>query len=178
MKYYRLHSDQIQMTGSIEKESGPAIFKLVAGKSYEPKPAALPFRFSVESKGKPLFAYYSANCLMSQGLVDAIKASGVDNLQAFPAVLTEGSTGAARTDYCVVNIIGLVAAADLQKSEAIPLGGGQVFTSLEVEADKAKGLLMFRLAESLIDVIVHEKVARAIEAGQFRGVLLTPVTSD
>jgi hypothetical protein len=178
MKYYRLQSDQIQMTGSVEKQSGPAIFKLVAGKSYEAKASSLPFRFSFESNGKPLCDYYSANCLMSKGLVDALKASGVDNLQVYPTVLTEGSSGAVREDYCVVNVIGLVAAADMEKSEAIPLGGGQVFTSLEVDPARGKGLLMFRLAESRIDLIVHEKVATAVEAGQFRGVVLSPVSSD
>src|SRR5262245_34137795 len=113
MKYYRLQSDQIRMTGSIEKQSGPAIFKLVAGKSYEAKPSSLPFQFSFESQGKPLFDYYSANCLMSKRLVEALRGSGVDNLQIFPAVLTEASSGAVRDDYCVVNVIGLVAAADM-----------------------------------------------------------------
>jgi hypothetical protein len=34
---------------------------------------------------------------------------------------------------------------------------------------------MFRLGESLIDVIVLERIARAIEAGGFRGLVLKPV---
>ena len=79
---------------------------------------------------------------------------------------------------CVVNIVGKVAAADMKQSQAISLGGGQVFTRLTVDPGRAQGLLMFRLAESLIDVIVREKVARAIAAGQFPAVALTPVTPE
>ncbi len=176
MKYYRLQSDPNQLNGSIEKLSGPAIFKLIAGKSYEAKPSSLPFRFSFVSPGMPLCDYYSANCLMSRALVDVLKGSGVENLQMFPAILTESSTGEIKNDYCVVNIIGLVAAADMQKSEAIPLGSGQVFANLGVDAHKGGGLLMFRLAESRIDVIVHERVATAIKAGGFRAVLLSAVS--
>jgi hypothetical protein len=152
---------------------------MILGESYSADDDELPFEFSFrETPGKPLYAYYSGKCLMSKKLVETIQSAGVDNIQAFPATLTEQETGAVRDDYCVVNIIGLVASADLATSESIPLGGGQVFTSLSVDPDRAKGLLMFRLAESLIDVIVHEKVANAIEAGQFRGVLLSPVTSE
>lgn len=53
-----------------------------------------------------------------------------------------------------------------------------VFTRLTIDPGRAQGLLMFRLAESLIDVIVHEKVARAIAAGQFSAVALTGVTPE
>lgn len=167
------------MTGSLRKTSGPAIPDMVLGEPYSADDSELPFEFSFrEVPDKPLYAYYSGKCLMSQKLLDTIRAAGVDNVQAFPAVLTDQASGAVRKDYCVVNIIGLVAGADVQKSESIPLGGGEVFTELAVDADKAKGMLMFRLAESLIDVIVHERVAKAIEAGRFPGVVLSRVTEE
>src|SRR5688500_620783 len=100
MGYYGIDSDQIQMTGSIQQESGPAIYKLANGEGYEPKPDKLPFRFSFsESSGKPLYDYYSGDCLMSLRLVEVLRAAGVDNIKAFPAVLTERTTGAVREDY-------------------------------------------------------------------------------
>lgn len=58
---------------------------------------------------------------------------------------------------CVVHIVGKVAAADLTPSQAISLGGGQVFTRLTVGPGRAQGLLMFGLAESRIDVIREGK---------------------
>lgn len=173
MSYFRLQSDPIRLTGSPEKQSGPTIYRLARGELYNVKPDMLPFRFSYSGA---LCAYYSGSCLMARGLVEALQGTGVDNLQVFPAVLTDGATGEVREDYCVVNIVGKVAAADMRQSQGISLGGGQVFTTLTIDPKRAKDLLMFRLAESLVDVIVHEKVAKAIAAGQFRAVLLTPVT--
>ena len=178
MKYFRLQSDQAQLSGSIRQESGPAIFRLARGEPYDAEPDELPFRFTyTEVEGKPLCDYYSGKCLMSQALAQALQAAGVDNLQVFPAVLTERSTGATREDYCVVNIIGKVAVANMAQSDALPLGGGHVFIKLSIDAGKARGLLMFRLAESLVDVIVYEKVAQALEARPFRGLKLTAVTA-
>lgn len=178
MSYFRLHCDQFQLTGSLRQESGPATFRLARGEPYDAAADELPVRFSYTSAGdKPLAAYYSGKCLMLRALVEALQGAGVDNLQVYPAVLTEKATAAEREDYCVVNVLGKVAAADMKQSQALSLGGGQVFTHLTVDAGKARGLLMFRLAESLVDVIVHERVAQAVTARRFRGVLLTPVTA-
>ena len=175
MSYLRLDSDPIQLTGSVDQESGPPVYRLARGETYSPKPESLPFRFSYSGT---LCAYYSAECLMSRPLVDALHEAGVDNLEVFPAVLVDSATGNAREDYCVVNVVGKVAAADMKQSAAIPLGDKQVFTKLTVDPGKAKDLLMFRLAESLVDVIVHEKVARAIAARQLGAVALSPVTAE
>lgn len=175
MRYFRLQSDPLQLTGSIEQDAGPPLYRLARGEVYQAKPASLPFRFSCSGA---LCAYYSGDCLMAYELVEALQGVGVDNLQIFPAVLTDSTTAAVREDYAVVNIVGKVAAADLQHSQALSLGGGQVFTALTVDPKRGKDLLMFRLAESLVDVIVHEKVAEAIAARHLRAVALTAVTSE
>lgn len=177
MSYFRLQSDPLQLAGALRQESGPAAFRLARGEPYDASPDELPARFSYSRPGdKPLAAYYSGKCLMLRALVEALQGAGADNLQIFPAVLTEKTTAEVCEDYCVVNVIGKVAAADMKQSQAISLGEGHVFTRLTVDPGKARGLLMFRLAESLVDVIVHQRVAQAVAAGQFRGVLLTPVT--
>lgn len=64
------------------------------------------------------------------------------------------------------------------ESDPMRLTGPVDQARLTVDPGRAKGLLMFRLAESLIDVIVHGKVARAIAAGQFHAVALTAVTPE
>lgn len=175
--YYRMETDNMQLTTYIEQESGPAIFKLTMGRLYTPKEGALPFRFTCrDPDGNQPLDYVDGNSLMSRRLVAALEVAGVDNLQKFEAELKDQTSGDVNRDFYVVNIIGLVAAADMTNSEALPLGEGQVFTSLKVAPGKPRDLLMFRLAESLVDVIVHEKVAAAIEKGGFRGVLLSPVS--
>lgn len=175
MSYFRLESDPFQLTGSVDQESGPPVYRLARGETYGARPETLPFRFSYSGT---LCAYYSGECLMSRELVDALRESGVDNIEVFPAVLVDSSTAEERDDYCVVNVVGKVAAADMKRSDGISLGDKQVFTKLTVDAKKAKDLLMFRLAESLVDVIVHEKVAKAIAARQLRAVALSPVTAE
>lgn len=175
MGYFRLQSDALQLTGSLEQTAGPPVYRLARGELYPARPDMAPFGFSFAGA---LCDYYSGECLMSRALLGALQGAGVDNLQVFPAVLTESATGAVREDYCVVNIVGKVAAADMSQSQAISLGGGQVFTSLKVDAKRARDLLMFRLAESLIDVILHERVAKSLAAGGFRAVALTPVSAE
>lgn len=178
MKYYRLHCDPLGLNGVIHHESGPVPYRLIGGESYDAAGEELPARFSYSAAAdRPLSAYFSGNCLMHRTLVDALQGAGVDNLQLFPTVLTDEATGAAREDYCLVNVLGLVAAADMKQSQGISLGGGQVFTTLAVDPGRTHGLLLFRLAESLVDIIVHEKVAEAVRAGRFPAVLLTPVTA-
>lgn len=181
--YYALDCDEVSMTGYIEKVSGPEIpirgklFPDTKSRIYDPDDYVFPYRMTFLDKcGKPPFDYYSGKSLMSRRLVETLEAAGVDNLQKFEVVMTDKTTGAVNHDFFVVNIVGLVAAADMSKSEAIPLGGGQVFTRLEVDPSKPRGLLMFRLAESLIDVVIHERIAEAVAKGDFRGVTLSRLT--
>jgi hypothetical protein len=113
---------------------------------------------------------------MSRRLVDVLQGCGVDNLQIFPAVISREETGETISHYCVVNVLGLVAAADMGKSKARPLANVKFFEKLAVDPTRARGLLMFRLAESLTDIIVADNVARAIKAGEFTDVTLEPVS--
>jgi len=175
MRYFHLQSDPLRLTGSLEQTSGPPVYRLSRGELYNAKPDMAPFRFSCAGE---LCDYYSGDCLMARALVETLHGAGVDNLQVFPAALTDDNTGTVREDYCVVNIVGKVAAADMRQSQAISLGGGQVFTRLAVDPGRARDLLIFRLGESLVDVIVHEKVAKAVAAGGFRAVVLSPVTAE
>ncbi len=175
--YYKLDTDRMELTAFVTKEEGPAIFSMSEGRPYEMDAGEEPFFFTFEDwQDPPLLDYISGKCLMSRELVQTIEAAGVDSLQKFDATLKDTKTGEINNSFVVVNVVGLVEAADLDSSESIPLGSGEVFTDLVVDQDKAHGLLMFRLAESRSDIIVHERVAKAIESGSFRGVLLSPVS--
>ncbi len=117
--------------------------------------------------GKPPEMFDEYMCLMSAKMIDVLKKSGVDNIEVFPAKLVDGPNS--RTfDYFAVNIIGMVAAADLGKSEWENLDGepkiDTAFTTLVVNPDKARGLPIFRLAESTGTILVHERIKSALEA--------------
>ncbi len=105
--------------------------------------------------------------LLSDMLLAALRAAGVDNLDAYDAELFNPHTKAVFKDYKAVNIIGLVSAADLGLSEHQAHGTPLIdvdFDSLHVDDAKAHGLLMFRLAECVTGIVVHEQVKRHVES--------------
>jgi hypothetical protein len=104
--------------------------------------------------------------LWSEKLLGAMREAGVDNVEAFPAVLLDGRSGKQWNAYWAVNIVGLVAAVDLQGSGLV--GGADERGDLDAEGfvldqKKADPFHIFRLAESPDLVLVDEQVRRAIE---------------
>jgi len=116
--------------------------------------------------------YYEAFPLMSDALINALKSAGVDNLQTFPAVLRNFESNLVRTDYKVVNVVGKLRAADMSKSKYIDMGGTGLmavgFKDLVIDESKVNNAKMFRLAESITDVIIHESVKNELEKGEFK----------
>jgi len=56
--------------------------------------------------------------LMRDALIAAMEAFGVDNLDKYAARITDPDDGTVYTNYKAVNIIGVIAAADMGKSKA------------------------------------------------------------
>lgn len=108
--------------------------------------------------------------LMSRRLVNALQQAGVDNLQLYPTRLInpQGEKPPPEDHYLAVNILGLVAAADRVRSKLNPDVPERMistdFHSLVIDPEKAHDLLMFRLAENVSAVLVHERVKRFVEA--------------
>lgn len=70
------------------------------------------------------------------------------------------------TNYKAVNILGLVSAADMQKSiatvhDGIPLIDVD-FDELVIDEQKTKGIKLFRLAESTNAILIHESLRDAL----------------
>ena len=104
-------------------------------------------------------------------LIDALHEAGVDNLDMYDAVLIDPDNGARHTTHKVVNIIGAISAADMAKSDAILHTGGPIidadFDSLTVDEKRARGALLFRLAESTNAILIHETVRDLLLAKGF-----------
>ena len=120
--------------------------------------------------------YQLAALAMSDDLLAAIQGCGVDNLQVFDAVLRDPVKKITNTNYKAVNILGLVSLADPAKSKLMHeeslTGMDHDYESLAFDKGKMKNdLLMFRLAESVNAIVVHEKVKRAIEKAQIPGMV-------
>lgn len=138
----------------------------------QPPPEPIAIRTEPEDPGIPnVYAelYWNPIPLMTRRLVQALRGAGIDNLQTYETSLesTQGSTPPPANRYLAVNIVGRVAAADLSTSEINPDTAERMistdFYSLVVDGAKAKDLLLFRLAENITAVLVHEHVREQIE---------------
>lgn len=131
-----------------------------------PQPIQVEFDAFRGYEGPPIEMQGTGIPLMSKRLADAVLAAGVDNVQFFPVDLRCKQTGK-QYEYRAFNVVGLVAAADLGKSEYevhdddAPVGDVS-FESLALDEKKIGGLLLFRLAENVNAIIVHDKVRRAV----------------
>ncbi len=182
-KYYRLDTDLPNLRVYISKASHRGRkFALNRGRALAEDPQP-PFLFDVESEDAvdrmqdlQIPAYDSAGPIFHRRLVEVIQAAGVDNLQVYPAVLQIEATGDRISDaYQAVNVIGLVSCADMEESEAEPIAGSHFFLNLKIDPEQTQGMLMFRLAEQPIEIVVHERVADAIRAANFPGIVLQEV---
>ena len=99
-------------------------------------------------------------------LAAALKAAGVDNIDYYTAEIVDEKSGTHFTTHVAFNIVGTIAAADLKNSiisgDQTPMIAGS-FDSLAIDVEKAKGAKLFRLAESVMGIVVHASVKKIIE---------------
>jgi hypothetical protein len=182
--YYRLHVDLNGMRQYWEALNNQhALTYMGRLLSVENDALELPFKFGVsfsrgidgEDTKQTFYDFMPNRRVMHTRLIETLRSTGVDNLQTFPAEVLDTASGAISREHQVVNIIGLVSCADLDASRSRPLGDVNFFDQVVLDPSRTSGALMFRLAESPIEVIVHEKVADAIRAGRFNGIVLEPL---
>jgi hypothetical protein len=132
-------------------------------------PIPEPLRFTLDPSAEGSLPYYFRWTipLMHDDLIAGLREAGVDNIDVYDAVVRDDETGEEYPDFKAVNVIGKVAAADLGASKYVdkpnPLIAVQ-FDSLAIDEKKAGSLLMFRLAESVTAIVVHEKVRDVLKA--------------
>jgi len=114
--------------------------------------------------------------LIHKSLLEALTAAGVNNLELFPARITNPNTGEVHEDYQAFNVVGLVSAADLEKSTLMneadtPTLLDTDFDSLVIDESKTMGFRLFRLAENCSAIVVDEKVKAAVEERGIPGIV-------
>jgi hypothetical protein len=134
-----------------------------------PKPIEIDFEPLRGYKGPPIEMLDVCIPIMSSRLAAALLQAGVDNIDFYPTVVTNTVTRE-RHDYQAFNVVGLLAAADLERSEWDTYDGVPVadvsFKGLAFDDSKAVGILAFRLAENINAFAVHDSVRdHVIESG-------------
>lgn len=139
-----------------------------------PKPLVYTLRAGSEGVPKPMY-YAEAVPVMRDDVVAALRQAGVHNIEYFDAVLKDPDNGQEFTDYKAYNIVGLVACADLSASKLMDTNESDLldmdFDSLVIDESRTGGALLFRLAENVSAIVVHDRVKRAIEASGVPGFL-------
>lgn len=110
--------------------------------------------------------------LFSKELVEALQSIGIDNLQVFPVTAVEREGVSINQKYYAVNVIGCIKCADMDRSEYTDITGQGLlavnFRKLVIDEEKTYGQYMFRLAESVASIIVHEKVKLELDKKNFK----------
>jgi hypothetical protein len=137
------------------------------------RPPAEPIRVEVQKQAPGVMAELWDNPLplMTRRLYDALRAAGVDNMDTYAAEIRDPTTGKTHTDHVAFNLIGTIAAADLSKTTTSPASTDRIVSmdinSLAVDEAAPRGALMFRLAESVNAILVHESVMERLKAAGF-----------
>jgi hypothetical protein len=117
--------------------------------------------------------------VMSQHLFETLRAAGVDNIDFYRAEIRFEDGRLASTDYYVFNILGLVRAVDLKKSDFDPSQPDRMismgFDAATINPAAAREFLMFRLAENVTTIVVHEKIKKAIETARIELIRIDPI---
>lgn len=177
MTYY-IFSDRINaremghdlaiLDGPIDSDESWMVGQRIAEVISEPIKATL----SVNS-GKDLRdAFLATNVtLFSLRLVTALEAAGVDNLQIYPAEILDPKLNRTTSDFRAVNIVGLVEAADMQKSSYDPTSEPPMaeFENIVLKTKLPKNLLIFRLAENPSFILIHETVKKVLDQQRWAG---------
>lgn len=137
-----------------------------------PQPLVYTLRAGREGEPKPMY-YAEAVPVMREDVAAVLRAAGVDNIEYFDAVLRDPDNGREHADYKAYNIVGLVACADMSASKLMDTNESDLldvdFESLVIDESRTGGALLFRLAENVSAIVVHEQVKQAIEASGIPG---------
>jgi hypothetical protein len=145
-------------------------------------PPITPLVFSLVADGDdmPASLYDGPVPLWSDRLVNAMRQAGVDNFEAYPVELDGPRVGEESPIYWAVNVLGLVAAVDLERSQ-LKLGDERADPEPEqlvLDDKKAAAFRMFRLMESPDLVLVDAEVRASLERQGLADLEFTHVGPD
>ncbi|MDD3327022.1 MAG: hypothetical protein PHW25_08055 [Zoogloea sp.] len=109
----------------------------------------------------------------TQAFYRDLLAAGIDNIEAVPVEMRDDARKRIIHDYLLLNIVGCVACADMEKSTVSSLGEGiDVITRLVVDASRLGAFDLCVAAEDTDCMIVSERIARHLQACGYDDILL------
>lgn len=123
-------------------------------------------------KDAQLLPFFDVEPVMSYAFYEALLEAGVNNLVPYECILRSEDGTVEHKGFKIVNIVGLIRAA----------GKGTKFTGesrlidasmdkIDIDETKAGGALMFRMAEAIGTIVVHETVKKYLESKNFPSII-------
>jgi hypothetical protein len=139
-------------------------------------------RFTQRSNDRGVLLDYvpsiPSSMLVSARLKEVLDSTGVDNVDYYPAEIVDEATGKVYRDYYAANIIGIIACLDMEKSDYVPMTSFPdavlEFKEMHLDYSKVHGARLFRLHEKSSIILIHESIAKALQAAGLRGFKLPP----
>jgi len=140
-------------------------------------PVPVEFEIDLTSSGRRMSSLFvMPSLLVQKRLHQTLLAAGVDNVDPYAAVIRNEETGEQWDDYVFLNIVGLVACAELAQSDYAELGPDiNVIDKVAIKAERLPNLHMFRLAEDRLKIVVSDHLQRQLIAAGFSDIHFEPV---
>jgi hypothetical protein len=177
-EYFLLEADNYNDYGVTENPKIDDDSSFLGGSLITKQLPALVFEINFPKKENPPHFFGDEIPLVSKAFLEALKKCGIDNFQSFPAKLINPDTGQSWEDYLAFNVVGLVKAADMEKSDFDTLMEGDddgievplvAFRDVVLEKAKTNGMDMFRMAESPVALVISEKIVDFLSANKPKG---------
>jgi hypothetical protein len=163
--------------GTVPAEVAGGAIRFDAGvRIGSPTPAAFRMPIPAAQAEKTLtdnvLTYGEWALICSAKLKNVLDRAGVDNVDWYPLVLDNQSTGGEVSGYWLGNVVGVVDCVDWSK--AVMDEDETFFGRLWIDPAKAKGHLIFRIAGYEHHLVAHRTIKEAVERESITGLTLTP----
>jgi hypothetical protein len=175
--FYLMETDNFCDYGVIENPEIDDDISFLAGQSIDIVLPTLAFEVNFPKKAFPPHLLGDETPLISNSLLKMLQNAGINNFQTFPAHLTNPKNKQSWSDYLAFNVIGMVQAANLDRSDYDVLMDGDndtppllAFREIVLEAEKIPAnVLMFRMTEAPDNLIVHKKLVELLAKNRPNG---------
>ncbi len=132
-----------------------------------PVPQPIVFELDPMVKGDMPIFFNNPYPIMHEDFITTLIDFGINNIDCYDVMIHDKDTGEKWENYKIVNIIGVVSAANMDKSEYDDTQSQLIsvlFDRLVIDSNKTYGLNIFRLAQKLSVILVSESLKNYIES--------------
>ncbi|ARU58838.1 hypothetical protein OLMES_4850 [Oleiphilus messinensis] len=171
MNYYQLSRNHFEDYGVTQNPVLPGHTSFLTGHVIHDTLPVLEFEVNYPDDVPLPHLFGNRVPLISPEMAGVMSSVGIDNFELFPALITNPISGKKWDNYLAFNVVGLVKAADMQRSSFDELMSAGIdnmetplvaFREVVLIGEKLAGLKMFRMLESPDTLIVNETLVDAL----------------